>query len=125
MIACTRHLQNAAMAALELGHVSLADALALTLLALELDDERAPRLAARWLGRFIVESSTSASRPDARIIIRVSQVLVLPPLSPPDPGRCGPRRRSRHRRRLGVLATIRLRAGPRLVSACAFLLIRD
>jgi hypothetical protein len=44
------------MAARELGRVSLADALALTLLTLELEDERWPRAAARWLGRFIVQS---------------------------------------------------------------------
>jgi hypothetical protein len=44
------------MAARELGQVSLADALALTLLAAELEDERWPRAAARWLGRFVVES---------------------------------------------------------------------
>ena len=48
------------MAALELGHLSLADALALTLLAAALGDERWPRLAARWLGRFIVESPAIA-----------------------------------------------------------------
>jgi hypothetical protein len=51
-----RDLRRAAMAARELGQVSLADALALTLLAAELEDERWPRAAARWLGRFVVES---------------------------------------------------------------------
>jgi hypothetical protein len=44
------------MAARELGQVSLADALALTLLAAEVEDERWPRAAARWLGRLISES---------------------------------------------------------------------
>jgi hypothetical protein len=44
------------MAARELGTVSLADALALTLLTAEVGDDRWPRAAARWLGRFIVES---------------------------------------------------------------------
>jgi hypothetical protein len=44
------------MAARELGQVSLADALALTLLTAETGDERWPRAAARWLGRFILES---------------------------------------------------------------------
>ena len=51
-----RHLRRASMAARELGTVSLAEALALTLLTAELDDDRWPRAAARWLGRFIVES---------------------------------------------------------------------
>jgi hypothetical protein len=40
----------------ELGHVSLADALALTLLAADLEDECWPRAAGRWVGRFLVES---------------------------------------------------------------------
>ena len=44
------------MAARELGTVSLADALALTLLTAELEDDRWPRAAAKWLGRFILES---------------------------------------------------------------------
>jgi hypothetical protein len=44
------------MAARELGTVNLADALALTLLTAELEDDRWPRAAARWLGRFIIES---------------------------------------------------------------------
>ena len=44
------------MAARELGSVSLADALALTLLTAETGDDRWPRAAARWLGRFIIES---------------------------------------------------------------------
>jgi hypothetical protein len=44
------------MAARELGNVSLADALALTLLTAEVGDDRWPRSAARWLGRFIAES---------------------------------------------------------------------
>jgi hypothetical protein len=51
-----RHLRRATMAARELGNVSLADALALTLLTREVGDDRWPRAAARWLGRFIVES---------------------------------------------------------------------
>ena len=51
-----RHLRRASMAARELGTVSLADALALTLLTREVGDDRWPRAAARWLGRFIVES---------------------------------------------------------------------
>jgi hypothetical protein len=44
------------MAARELGTVSLADALALTLLTAETGNDRWPRGAARWLGRFIIES---------------------------------------------------------------------
>jgi hypothetical protein len=44
------------MAARELGTVSLAEALALTLLTAETGDELWPRAAACWLGRFIVES---------------------------------------------------------------------
>jgi hypothetical protein len=44
------------MAARELETVSLADALALTVLTAEVGDDRWPRAAARWVGRFIVES---------------------------------------------------------------------
>ncbi len=44
------------MAARELGTVSLADALALTLLTADVGDDLWPRAAGRWLGRFIVES---------------------------------------------------------------------
>ena len=51
-----RLLRRATTAARELGDVSLADALALTLLTAEAGDDRWPRAAARWLGRFIVES---------------------------------------------------------------------
>ena len=51
-----RHLRRATMAAHELEQVSLADALALTLLTAEVGDDRWPRAAARWLGRFIIES---------------------------------------------------------------------
>jgi hypothetical protein len=51
-----RHLRRATMAARELGTVSLADALALTLLTAEVGDDLWPRAAGRWLGRFIVES---------------------------------------------------------------------
>jgi hypothetical protein len=51
-----RHLRRASMAAREIGTVRLADALALTLLTAELEDDRWPRAAARWLGRFILES---------------------------------------------------------------------
>jgi hypothetical protein len=51
-----RHLHAAEMTARELGEVSLAVALALTLLTAEVGDDRSPRMAARWLGRFIVES---------------------------------------------------------------------
>ena len=36
--------------------ISRPDALALTLLTAELEDDRWPRAAARWLGRFILES---------------------------------------------------------------------
>jgi hypothetical protein len=42
-----RHLRRATMAARELGTVSLADALALTLLTAETGDDRWPRAAAR------------------------------------------------------------------------------
>ena len=51
-----RHLRRATMAARELGNVNLADALALTLLTAEVGDDRWPRAAARWLGRFVLES---------------------------------------------------------------------
>jgi hypothetical protein len=45
------HLRRATMAARELGTVSLADALALTLLTAETGDDRWPRAAARWRTR--------------------------------------------------------------------------
>jgi hypothetical protein len=51
-----RNLRRATMAAHELETVSLAEALALTLLTAEVRDDRWPRAAAHWLGRFIVES---------------------------------------------------------------------
>jgi hypothetical protein len=51
-----RDLRWATMAAHELDHVSLGNALALTLLTAEVGDDRWPRAAARWLGRFIIES---------------------------------------------------------------------
>jgi len=51
-----RNLWDATIAAHELGHVSLGNALALTLLTAEVGDDRWPRAAARWLGRFIIES---------------------------------------------------------------------
>jgi hypothetical protein len=50
-----RHVRRASMAARELGTVTLADAVALTLLSAEVGDDRWPRAAARWLGRFIIE----------------------------------------------------------------------
>jgi hypothetical protein len=51
-----RDLRWATMAARELDQVSLGNALALTLLTAEVGDDRWPRAAARWLGRFIIES---------------------------------------------------------------------
>jgi hypothetical protein len=51
-----RNLRRATMAARELGNVSLADALALTLFTREVGDDRSPRAAARWLGLFIVDA---------------------------------------------------------------------
>jgi hypothetical protein len=44
------HLRRASMAARELETVSLADALALSLLTAEVGDDRWPRAAARWVG---------------------------------------------------------------------------
>src|SRR3954454_24405120 len=43
-------------AACDLGRLALADALALTLLALDQEPRRYPQLAARWLGRFALEA---------------------------------------------------------------------
>jgi hypothetical protein len=51
-----RHLQRAIMAAHELNHVTLDDALELTILAAEIGDERWPKLAARWQSRFVSET---------------------------------------------------------------------
>jgi hypothetical protein len=44
------------MAAREMGELALPDALDFCLLLAEFDPERWPRAAARWLGRFILES---------------------------------------------------------------------
>jgi hypothetical protein len=65
-------LRRARMHARELGHVSLADALALTLLAAELEDECWPRAAGRWVGRLLVESPA----------ITINEAVMAPPLSP-------------------------------------------
>src|SRR5919108_366361 len=51
-----RNLFNAELAAREMGHVSLADALALTLLIGDAEPERWPRAAARWHARFVLEA---------------------------------------------------------------------
>ena len=50
-----RHVQAAEMAAREMGGLSLADALDLTLLIREADRRRYERAAVRWLERFIQE----------------------------------------------------------------------
>ncbi len=52
----TRNVIAAEAAARELGHLSLADALDLTLLIGEKDPRRYPRAARRWLERFVVET---------------------------------------------------------------------
>ncbi|HEX6700883.1 MAG TPA: hypothetical protein VF101_09150 [Gaiellaceae bacterium] len=50
-----RHLLHAEMAARELGHLALDDALTLTLLIAEGEPARLERAARRWLERFITE----------------------------------------------------------------------
>ena len=50
-----RHLQNAEMAAREMGGLSLADALLLCELLAKADPKRYERAALRWLQRFIEE----------------------------------------------------------------------
>ena len=50
-----RNVQNAEMAAREMGHVSLADALSLCELLAAADPKRYERAALRWLQRFIDE----------------------------------------------------------------------
>ena len=50
-----RHVQNAEMAAREMGGLSLADALALCGLLARADPKRYERAAVRWLQRFIDE----------------------------------------------------------------------
>jgi hypothetical protein len=50
-----RHVQNAEMAAREMGSVSLADALSLCELLAATDPKRYERAALRWLQRFIDE----------------------------------------------------------------------
>jgi hypothetical protein len=52
-----RHLRRATMAARELGHLSLDDALALCELIADFDPSRFDRAALRWLQRFIEERS--------------------------------------------------------------------
>jgi hypothetical protein len=49
-------LFHAELAAHEMGHLSLADALALTLLIAEAEPKRWPRAAARWHARFVLEA---------------------------------------------------------------------
>jgi hypothetical protein len=51
----SRHVQNAEMAAREMGGLSLADALALCELLANVDPARYERAALRWLQRFIDE----------------------------------------------------------------------
>jgi hypothetical protein len=51
-----RHLRRAEMAARELGHLSLADALAYCVLLADLDPERFSRAIARWHARFVLEA---------------------------------------------------------------------
>ena len=50
-----RHLQQAIYAAHELEHLTLANALELTILAAEVGHERWPKFAARWHSRFVSE----------------------------------------------------------------------
>jgi len=49
-------LFHAELAAREMGHLSLADALALALLIAEAEPRRWPRAAARWHARFVLEA---------------------------------------------------------------------
>jgi hypothetical protein len=56
-----RHLRRAEMAARELGGLSLADALDLTLLMRETDRWRYERATVRWLERFIAERPPTLS----------------------------------------------------------------
>jgi hypothetical protein len=70
-----RDLWHASMAARELGTVSLGDALALTLLTAEVGDDRWPRAAARWLGRFIIESPPAITIGEAGLAAAAIQEL--------------------------------------------------
>jgi hypothetical protein len=74
----------------ELGQLTLADALDLTLLSAEKDARRYPRAARRWLERFVVETRApvelvelAAAALSARRMGRIS----LRALIGPDPGR--------------------------------------
>ncbi len=50
------HLFHAELAAREMGHLPLADALALALLIADAEPKRWPRAAARWHARFVLEA---------------------------------------------------------------------
>ncbi len=62
-----RSVLNAELAARELGHLVLADALSLVLLYAATDDPRFDRAATRWAGRFCVEETPSLSELQAAV----------------------------------------------------------
>ena len=63
----TRSPMLVTAAALELGRLSLADALAVCLVFCDHDAARFERAAVRWLGRFCCECSSSISRARVRV----------------------------------------------------------
>jgi hypothetical protein len=58
---------NAELAAREMGHLSLAEALSLVVLYAGTDDPRFDRAATRWLGRLCVEGKPSLSELQAAV----------------------------------------------------------
>lgn len=62
-----KSLLNAELAAREMGHLTLEDALSLVLLYAAADDPRFERAAARWLGRLCVEEQPSLSELQAAV----------------------------------------------------------
>jgi hypothetical protein len=68
-----RRVQNAEMAAREMGGLSLADALALCELLTACDPKRYARAALRWLQRFIVERL----RPSREVALAASALAEL------------------------------------------------
>jgi hypothetical protein len=68
-----RHLRRAEMAAREMGHLSLDDALALCELIADFDRSRYERAALRWLERFIQERSP----PLAEVVLAASALSEL------------------------------------------------
>ena len=67
-----RHLWRAIMAAYELEHVTLENALELVLLAAEDGDDRWPRFAARWHARFVSETPGIGAAESALVLAAAS-----------------------------------------------------